>query len=154
MIRLIGYGNPGRGDDGLGPAMAARMMDMPGVLVTSDYQLTVDHAFLITKTPQVVFVDALMHADRPFTFVQISGSTAHDVTSHGLSPQAVLALCNTLYGHAPEAYVLGISGHDFGKVHEGLSPLAECNLTLAETFLRTRLSDIDPSQARGGLAHA
>lgn len=43
-ILLIGYGNPGRGDDGLGPALAAAIeaMELPGVTVEADYQLMVD----------------------------------------------------------------------------------------------------------------
>ena len=46
---LIGYGNPGRGDDGLGPAFARRIAarGLPGVTVEIDYQLTVDHALMI-----------------------------------------------------------------------------------------------------------
>ncbi len=65
MIRLIGYGNPGRGDDGLGPALAAHLMEEPDIVVTSDYQLTVDHALLLADAQIVVFADALMHADTP-----------------------------------------------------------------------------------------
>ena len=152
MIRLIGYGNPGRGDDGLGQALAARMADVAGLAVTTDYQLTVDHALLIAEADMVIFADALMQADVPFTFTQVTPSTSHDVTSHSLSPQAVLALCNTLYGQAPEAYLLGITGHEFGEVKEGLSPLALSNLLLAEVLLRDWLRQ--SSRTAGGLAHA
>ena len=152
MIRLIGYGNPGRGDDGLGPALASRMADVAGLAVTTEYQLTVDHALLISDAEMVIFADALLHADVPFTFTQATPSTSHDVTSHSLSPQAVLALCNTLYGHAPEAYVLGIAGHEFGEVKEGLSPLAQSNLSFAESLLRGWLTE--NNRAVGGLANA
>ena len=152
MIRLIGYGNPGRGDDGLGPALADRMADVAGLAVTTEYQLTVDHALLISDAEMVIFADALLHADVPFTFTQVTPSTSHDVTSHSLSPQAVLALCNTLYGHAPEAYVLGIAGHEFGEVKEGLSPQAQSNLSFAESLLRGWLTE--NNRAVGGLANA
>jgi len=152
VIRLIGYGNPGRGDDGLGPALADRMADVAGLAVTTEYQLTVDHALLISDAEMVIFADALLHADVPFTFTQATPSTSHDVTSHSLSPQAVLALCNTLYGHAPEAYVLGIAGHEFGEVKEGLSPLAQSNLSFAESLLRGWLTE--NNRAVGGLANA
>lgn len=152
MIRLIGYGNPGRGDDGLGPALASRMADVAGLAVTTEYQLTVDHALLISDAEMVIFADALLHADVPFTFTQVTPSTSHDVTSHSLSPQAVLALCNTLYGHAPEAYVLGIAGHEFGEVKEGLSPQAQSNLSFAESLLRGWLTE--NNRAVGGLANA
>jgi hydrogenase maturation protease len=150
MIRLIGYGNPGRGDDGLGPALAERMVDESGVLVAHAYQLTVDHALLIADARIVVFADALMHADTPYEFTPVAASAMHDVTSHSLSPQAVLALCQTLYGHTPQAFVLGITGHDFGEVKEGLSPLAQNNLSLATSFLR----DWFAQHTVGGRAHA
>ena len=150
MIRLIGYGNPGRGDDGLGPALAARMADMPEVEATSDYQLTVDHALLIADARIVVFADAKMNVDTPYEFGPVAASADHDVTSHSLSPQAVLALCQTLYEHTPKAFVMGIAGHDFGEVKEGLSPLAKRNLTLATAFLR----DWFAQHTVGGWGHA
>jgi hydrogenase maturation protease len=150
MIRLIGYGNPGRGDDGLGPALADQMSDLPEVYTSSHYQLTVDHALLIVDASIVVFADALMHADTPYEFGPVTASMAFDVTSHSLSPQAVLALCRTLYGHTPQAFVLGITGHDFGEVKEGLSPLAQGNLRLAIAFL----SNWFAQHTIGGQAHA
>ena len=71
---LIGYGNPGRCDDGLGPAFAARIAarDLPGVTVSTDYQLTVDHALEIAQADRVVFADALMRSDAPFRFGPVS----------------------------------------------------------------------------------
>ncbi|TYC60955.1 Ni/Fe hydrogenase, partial [Marinobacter sp. BW6] len=54
---LIGYGNPGRGDDGLGPAfsegMAAR--SLPGLEVDTDYQLVAEHALAISGHDVVIF---------------------------------------------------------------------------------------------------
>ena len=45
-VLLIGYGNPGRLDDGLGPALAAAVekLAIPGVTVDADYQLNVEDA--------------------------------------------------------------------------------------------------------------
>lgn len=154
MIRVIGYGNPGRGDDGLGPALAARLTQMPDLEVSSDYQLTVDHALLISQAEKVIFADAQMPADTSFDFTPVTASTAHDVTSHSLSPQAVLALCHTLYGRAPDAFVLGITGYEFGEVKEGLSKGAKANLSLAEAFLRDWLSGKTPCPPTGGLVNA
>ena len=61
---LIGYGNPGRGDDGLGPAFARRMAarELPALRVEIDYQLTVEHALMISAARTVVFVDAALDA--------------------------------------------------------------------------------------------
>lgn len=141
MIRLIGYGNPGRGDDGLGPAFAARVGDVPGLSVSTDYQLTVDHALLVAEAEQVVFVDASISCDTSFSFGPIERSETGDVSSHSLAPGAVLALSATLFGTAPEAYVLGIAGYEFGQVCEGLSAKARANLDQAETFFRAWIID-------------
>ena len=154
MIQVIGYGNPGRGDDGLGPAFAARIADLPGVTTSDDYQLTVDHALQITSADRVVFVDALLRSDAPFEFSEVTASADHNVTSHSLSPQAVLALCTMLYGKTPRAFVLGITGQEFGEVREGLSQTAQCNLSSAETFLRDWLGQNIPIKTVGGLTHA
>ena len=140
MIQVIGYGNPGRGDDGLGPAFAARISGFSNVRVCSDYQLTVDHALLIASATQVVFVDAMMGSDTPFEFGPMTPSTAQDLTSHSLSPAAVLALGSTLFEATPKGFVLGISGVAFGRVHEGLSPQARANLSLAEAYFRDWLA--------------
>jgi hydrogenase maturation protease len=135
-MHLIGYGNPGRCDDGLGPAFAARIADrsLAGLKVSTDYQLTVDHALKIAEARQVVFVDALMGDPAPFRFARVEPSIASDLSSHSLAPESVLALARTLFSAEPPAYVLGISGREFGKIREGLSREAEENLRLAEAF--------------------
>lgn len=63
--------------------------------------------------------------------------------SHSLVPQTVLALSETLYGTRPKAFVLGISGYEFGEVKEGLSDKAAANLAAAETFFLEWLQTVD-----------
>ncbi len=135
-MQLIGYGNPGRCDDGLGPAFAARIeaRGLPGLDVFTDYQLTVDHALQIASADEVVFVDALMNSALPFRFAALEPAASHDLSSHSLSPASVLALAATLFDARPKAFVLGISGVEFGEVREGLSKEAGENLRLAEDF--------------------
>ena len=146
---LIGYGNPGRCDDGLGPAFAARLAArrMPGLTVMSDYQLTVDHALIVSQASPVVFVDALIDNGAPFRFHAIRPLASHDLTSHSLGPAAVIALAETLYDVRPEAHVLGITGHEFGEVREGLSAAARTNLDLAEAFFLEWFERIPASRA-------
>ena len=45
-ILLLGFGNPGRQDDGLGPALvqAIEEMEIPGVRAEADYQLNIEDA--------------------------------------------------------------------------------------------------------------
>ncbi|WP_323785048.1 hydrogenase maturation protease [Thalassovita sp.] len=133
---LIGYGNPGRGDDGLGPAFAERIerAALPGVRVMIDYQLTVDHALAVAGADRVVFADALIADEGAFQFKASAAVTDAEITSHALSPEAVLTLARTLYDVTPAAFVLGITGQDFGEVKEGLSRQAQRNLDDALTF--------------------
>jgi hydrogenase maturation protease len=150
---LIGYGNPGRGDDGLGPAfsegMAAR--GLPGLDVDTDYQLVAEHALAVSSHDLVVFADAEIGGERAFSFRQVSPGAPQVLGSHSLVPETVLALCETLYGASPRAFVLGISGHDYGDVKEGLSEQAARNLADAETFFLNWLTETVPGL---GAAHA
>ena len=54
---LIGYGNPGRGDDGLGPALseAVAARSLPGLEVDTDYQLVAEHALVTDAESEQVF---------------------------------------------------------------------------------------------------
>ena len=152
MTLLIAYGNPGRGDDGLGPALAERLeADLPnGLRVVVDYQLTVEHALLLTEVSTVVFADAELASTAPYTFSREVASTGGDVSSHSLAPRTVLNLAGALYAAKPEAFVLGIRGYEFGEVREGLSHGALENLTLTEGFFRDWLKQSDAVRRRSG----
>lgn len=130
---LIGYGNPGRGDDGLGPAFAEQIaaVGLPELRVEIDYQLTVDHAPLVARHDLVVFADAAMDLTEPFRFAPLEPGAPAALGSHAVTPAAVLTLARDLFGHAPSAFLLGISGRAFDEVKEGLSGTAQANLSLA-----------------------
>jgi hydrogenase maturation protease len=133
---LIGFGNQGRGDDGLGPVFAERIEKLApkGLAIDIDYQLTVDHALAVSEADLVVFADAEIGAEGSFSFAPVRAEGAAGMGSHELSPQAVLTLAKTLYGREPPAFMLAIAGWDYGEVKEGLSPEAEAHLDEAETF--------------------
>jgi hydrogenase maturation protease len=141
-ILLIGYGNPGRGDDGLGPALAARIeaLTLSGVTVEIDYQLTVDHAALIAAHDLVVFADAAIGLDAPFRLTPLGAAPPAALGSHRVTPEAALHLASLLFGNAPSAWMLAIAGAEFGAIREGLSPTAERNLALAADHLRDWLA--------------
>lgn len=162
---LIGFGNQGRGDDGLGPLLAERIEARApaGLVIDIDYQLTVDHALAVAEADLVVFADAEIGAEGAFSFAPVTGTGATGMGSHQLSPQAVLALARTLYGREPPAFVLGIAGWDYGEVKEGLSPEAEAHLDAAEAFFLDwyagaaagpHVKDAAGGIDRGSLAHA
>ncbi len=133
---LIGFGNQGRGDDGLGPLFAERIEKAApaGLDVDIDYQLTVDHALAASEADLVIFADAEIGAEGSYSFRPVTGGGATGMGSHELSPEAVLTLAGTLYGSTPPAFILGIAGWDYGEVKEGLSEEAKTHLDEAEAF--------------------
>jgi len=148
-VLLIGYGNPGRGDDGLGPALAAAIeqLELPGVTVEIDYQLTVDHAPLIAAHDLVVFADAAIGLSEPFSLTEIQGELPRTLGSHQVSPEAAMHLAKLLYAKAPPGWTLAIAGIEFGEVKEGLSLFAQENLVQAARFLESWIRHL--SNARG-----
>jgi hydrogenase maturation protease len=137
---VIGIGNPGRGDDGLGPALvelleAARL---DGVALDSNYQLNVEDALACSEHDTVIFVDASETCEAPFAFAELEPAREIVFTTHELSPAAVLALSEELYGKRPLASTLAIRGYVW-DIGEGLSPRAEINLSAALAFLLGRL---------------
>jgi hydrogenase maturation protease len=141
-ILVLGFGNPGRLDDGLGPALAARLeaLGLPGVTVDSDYQLTVEDAAQVAAHDVVIFVDAHVSCAPPFVFLRLQPRPSASFSSHSVRPDAVLGLAHTLFGGHTEGYVLGIRGHAFNEFGEHLSPEARANLDAACDFLVASLT--------------
>ena len=132
-LLLIGYGNPARGDDGLGPAFVDRISQeaLRDLTCLMDYQLTVDHALAVGQAGRVVFADASLVTPPPFSFERTAASDPQSLMSHSLTPSGLLSLARSLYGREPEAHVMAIAGHDFDEVREGLGRLARENLECA-----------------------
>jgi hydrogenase maturation protease len=134
-ILVIGYGNPGRGDDGLGPALAARLaaLRLAGVTAVSEYQLSIEHAELVARHDVVVFADAARDAaaGEPFYLRPVTPSPDASCFSHQVSPQAVLQLAADCFDARPAGWLLGIRPLDLDSFAEGLTPTAMGNLTSA-----------------------
>lgn len=139
-ILLYGYGNPGRGDDGLGPALASAIerLAMPQVVVDANYQLTVEDAAQLAGYAAVVFVDAAVEGPEPFCFSHIDDASIGRVgwTSHSVTPTQVVALARDLFDSKTSAYTLAIRGYQFEDLNEILSPAAKQNLAEAIAFAK------------------
>jgi hydrogenase maturation protease len=142
---VIGYGNPGRRDDGLGPAAAERLRSrrLRGVSTDADYQLNIEDALAVSRHDVVVFVDAARNLRKPYAFTPVRAAAAFPPMSHTLGPEAVLAVAAELYGSRPEAWLLAVRGHRW-TIGEGLSAKAEKNLELALGFLEKFLKEVRP----------
>lgn len=138
-ILVIGYGNPGRLDDGLGPAFAEKIqaLDLPDLTVESNYQLNIEDAELISKYDLVVFADASVDATEPFEFKPM---TAKDpvvgFSSHSITAESLLGLAEQLFNSKPKAYAMAIRGYDFNEFGERLSEGAIENLNATVAFFR------------------
>ena len=140
-IHLIGFGNPGRLDDGLGPALAAAIdaLQLPNVSVDSDYQLTVDDAHDVAPHDVVIFADADVRGREPFYFIPVDPGDSIHFSSHGCSPSAVIGLARELFGGPAEAYLIGMRGYEWDAFEERLSTKAQENLAAAVAFLEPLL---------------
>jgi hydrogenase maturation protease len=140
-VLLIGYGNPGRLDDGLGPALAAavRQMELERVTVESCYQLAVEHAEQAAHYDVVVFADAAVDGAEPFRWERLEPTMDVAFTTHSVAPAAILGLAQHLFQATTDGYVLGIRGYEFDDFGEQLSPLAQDNLAAAVQFFQATL---------------
>ncbi len=141
---VLGWGNPGRGDDGLGPALAGIIEAQAGdgLTVESDYQLQVEDAAEIARHDRVVFVDADRSGPEPFSCRRLApAETGLSFTSHSVSPGALLKLAGELFGKEPEAWLVGIRGYAFDTFDETLSSRACVNLAATADFVRSALHD-------------
>ena len=140
-VLVIGYGNPGRLDDGLGPALADALAEsgIPGLTIESNYQLTVEDAATVAAHDVVVFADASVSGPAPFVFRPVEPRSAMSFSSHSISPAAVLALARDLFGASTRGHVLGIRGYCFDEFGERLSSRARANLDAALRFLESLL---------------
>jgi len=136
-VLLVGFGNPGRVDDGLGPAAAAAIerLELAGVTVDADYQLTVEDSYAAAAHDVVLFVDAAARGPEPFEFRRLSPAPGASFSSHSIQPEGVLQLAQELFDRRPAAYLLAIRGYEFEELSEGLSPRAASNLEAALGFL-------------------
>jgi len=144
-VLIIGFGNPGRRDDGLGPALAAEMerLALPGVQVESCYQLNVEDAAAIAACNVVVFADAAVAGTDRFYLHRLAPAREIGFCTHSVSPAAVLGLARELFAAPTEGFVLGIRGYEFDNFGEGLSAAARDNLSAAAAYLEIALMSDD-----------
>jgi hydrogenase maturation protease len=137
---ILGWGNPGRGDDGLGPACVSAMAELriPGVEVDTDYQLQVEDAAEVARFHRVIFVDADRSGAEPFSLQRLGAAgRGASFSTHSVSPGTILALARDLFQSEPEAWILGIRGYEFDKFGEGLSVRGRSNLDQAIDCLKS-----------------
>ena len=140
-MRLVvfGWGNESRGDDGLGPALAAARLEalgLPDVVAIEDYQLQIEHALDLDGAGGALFIDAGRGTPAPFTFREIGARAGMTHTTHALAPESVLDVYAQLRRvPPPPSFALCVRGESF-ELGEGLSNEGAARLEMAWEFLR------------------
>jgi hydrogenase maturation protease len=145
---LIGWGNPLRGDDGVGQAIAAAVegWGQPELEVVAAVQLTPELAPLLAAARRVLFVDAEAGAAavtggwrlepiQPLDTGVTTAAWSSQPLSHHASPGVLLMFAETLYGRRPPAWQLLVAAHACG-FGSGLSPATEALLPGALAAVR------------------
>lgn len=142
-VLVLGYGNPGRQDDGLGPAAAAEIARLawPRVSVQDNYQLVIEDAADIAEHDVVWFVDAARSGAEPYAIRRLAAVPDLEFTSHLLKAETLLAIVEQYYGRSPAAYLLGIRGYQF-EFLEGLTERASVNLAEAVAAMRQKIGTL------------
>ncbi len=136
-ILILGYGNPGRQDDGIGPAVVEEIerLKLPGVTAESDYQLVIENAAALAEHEKVIFVDAAVKGPESFRVKSLIPSSTISFTSHVIEPESVLAICRDTFKKVPDAWLIGVRGYEF-ELAEVLSERALENKHKALDFIK------------------
>jgi hydrogenase maturation protease len=138
-LLIIGYGNPLRQDDGLGPRAIDLLIEEPGLpagtALLACQQLTPELSYRLAEAERVILIDALAPGSHP-AFRQPGAvhafpiaPDAHGATllNHSLAPAALLGLTQVLFGRAPATQIFLMEAASFA-LEEGLTPAVSAAL--------------------------
>jgi hydrogenase maturation protease len=134
---VIGYGNPLRGDDGVGPKVAEAIeeLHLPNVRTLICQQLSPEHAEPVSRARSVIFVDAAVDAPKDVQLRKLEPNESSQLMAHAADPRTMLALARDVFGHCPEAWWLTIPAIKLGFGEE-LSPVARHGYEVALEQIR------------------
>jgi len=137
-ILIFGYGNPGRGDDALGPDVVDAIEgaglaygESPLAETQTDMQLQVEHITDLEGRERILFVDADVSCSEPYVFTTLEPEKDGSYTSHAMTPGALLHAYKKVYGaDSPPSYMLRIRGYNF-ELGDPMGEKAAANLAAA-----------------------
>lgn len=156
-LLIFGYGNPGRGDDGLGPLLLEELEQrlVPatrdaagGVEFLTDFQLQVEHALDLVDRRLVLFADADVACPPPYRLSYLEAASEPSYSTHAISPAAVLHWYREIQGGPPPpTFLLGIRGDAF-ELGAELSREARGHLAAAVELVLELCENPTPEQWR------
>jgi hydrogenase maturation protease len=123
---VLGYGNPSRGDDGVGWHVVRDLQarHLSTVELMTAHQLDLEFAEIVSGFDAVYFVDAAVaDSSEAVACTEIRPRVRPHTTTHHLLPGDVLALCACLYGAEPRGVLYSIRGETF-EFTDDISPAA------------------------------
>lgn len=159
-LLVLGWGNPGRGDDALGPMLVEGVQQGAADLVAdgvlqclTDFQLQVEHALDLAGRRHVLFIDAARDLDEPFAVRTLVPRAAPTPFTHALAPEALLHVATRLLDEPlPPATLLALRAHrfDFGApLSAGAWQALQAGLGWALAWLRAQAGGVPGCGSRG-----
>jgi hydrogenase maturation protease len=140
---VVGYGNSLRSDDGVGPAVAARLAGDPrmaGVIIRSEHQLTPELSADASGASLLVLIDAgTGEAPGEVSVRHLEPSPLDEggtAWTHHLDPPALVGLARELWGSAPPVVLVSIGPASL-EMGEGLSAIVAQAVTRAADLVAT-----------------
>ena len=127
-VLVIAWGNPLREDDGFAWHVVEALRGLqprpfiPPLRLRHAHQLTPEMAECISRATGVVFVDARRDGTPGEVRCEpVAPAVGSNPLAHSVSPQTLLLYADGLFGRAPRAAVVTVTGERFGT-GESLSP--------------------------------
>lgn len=156
-IWIVGYGNPLRGDDGVGQEVATALLrqknsvgGLASATITCAHQLLPEMALDISRSNFAVFIDAA-HDGRPGGSVslQLLGEPSEAELSQptaascweDFTPANLLGLARCLFGNAPAGAVVTVGVVALG-LGTGLSPRVQAAVPRAAAAVRLAIAAV------------
>lgn len=140
-VLVVGYGNPLRSDDGVGPAVAARLTGDPrlaGADIRSAHQLTPELALDASRASLLVLLDAgVGEAPGEVSMRRLEPTDdSGGAWTHHVDPAGIAGLARELYGAAPPVIMISIGPASL-EVGETLSDVVAASVTRAADLVAT-----------------
>jgi hydrogenase maturation protease len=140
-VLIVGYGNSLRTDDGVGPAVAARLVGDPrlaGADIRCEHQLTPELALDASQASLLVLVDAAEgEAPGQVSMRRLAPSVDSGTAwTHHLDPSGLVGLARELWGTAPPVIIVSIGPASL-ELGETLSDVVAPAVTRAADLVAT-----------------
>jgi hydrogenase maturation protease len=138
-VLIVGYGNPLRGDDGVGPEAARRLsckIHDPEAEILTELQLKPELAESMSRAEIAIFIDARTDAQPgEIRIEEVVPSGPEPAFTHEFAPPLLLKTAQVLYNRTPRTFLVSVGGENF-ELSEGLSEAVQNALPEALAAIR------------------